>query len=171
MGNNYGLAATLIAGLAISVLLTPVTTLAGEEPLLTSRLVMQVDAGQGQPKQIVLENGDPVFHGDRLSLQLTAHADLTLSVIYEPSDGPPRSVVTSLALGKGESKVLPGPNQEYEMSGGAGLERFRVTADSAHGDPAKSYARKLVTVTSGGVFDWLDPVLEWYSFDELGEVA
>ena len=39
------------------------------------------------------------------------------------------------------------------------------------GAEVSSYARKLVTVTSGGVFDWLDPVLEWYSFDELGEVA
>ncbi len=35
----------------------------------------------------------------------------------------------------------------------------------------KSYAQKLVTGHSGGVFDWLDPVLERYSFDELGEVA
>ena len=35
----------------------------------------------------------------------------------------------------------------------------------------RSYARKLVTVTSGGVLDWLDSVLERYSFDELGEVA
>ena len=90
MGRNYGLAAALIAGLAISALSTPATTVAGEEPLLTSRLVMQADAGKGQPKRIVLENGDPVFHGDRLNLQLTAHADLTLSVVYEPSDGPPR---------------------------------------------------------------------------------
>ena len=35
----------------------------------------------------------------------------------------------------------------------------------------ESYARKLVTVISGGVFDLLDPVLERHSFDELGEVA
>ena len=38
-------------------------------------------------------------------------------------------------------------------------------------DNPTSYARKLVTVTSGGVLDWLDSVLERYSFDELGEVA
>jgi len=31
-----------------------------------------------------------------------------------------------------------------------------------------SYARKLVTGTSGGVFDLLDPVLERRSFDEFG---
>ena len=47
------------------------------------------------------------------------------------------------------------------------LGRLWVSLDAA----PPSYARKLVTVTSGGVFDWLDPVLEWYSFDELGEVA
>jgi len=34
-----------------------------------------------------------------------------------------------------------------------------------------SYAQKLVTVISGGVFDLLDPVLERHSFDDLGEVA
>ena len=34
-----------------------------------------------------------------------------------------------------------------------------------------SYARKLVTALSGGVFDLLDPVLERYSFDEFGELA
>ena len=34
-----------------------------------------------------------------------------------------------------------------------------------------SYARKLVTVTSGGVFYLLDPVLERHSFYEFGEVA
>jgi hypothetical protein len=34
-----------------------------------------------------------------------------------------------------------------------------------------SYARKLVTVISGGVFDLLDPVLERHSFDDLGKAA
>ena len=34
-----------------------------------------------------------------------------------------------------------------------------------------SYARKLVTGTSGGVFDLLDPVLERHSFDEFGELV
>ena len=34
-----------------------------------------------------------------------------------------------------------------------------------------SYARKLVTGKSGGVFDLLDPVLERYSFDELGTLV
>jgi hypothetical protein len=34
-----------------------------------------------------------------------------------------------------------------------------------------SYAQKLVTGTSGGVFDLLDAVLERYSFDDLGEAA
>ena len=34
-----------------------------------------------------------------------------------------------------------------------------------------SYARKLVTVDSGGVFGKLDPVLELYSFDEFGELV
>ncbi len=79
MGCNYGLAATLIAGLVISPLSAPAASPAGEESLLTSRLVMQVDAGQDQMKRVVLENGDPVFHGDRLSLELTAHADLIVA--------------------------------------------------------------------------------------------
>ena len=35
----------------------------------------------------------------------------------------------------------------------------------------KSYARKLVTAISGGVFDLLDAVLEFHSLDELGELA
>ena len=35
----------------------------------------------------------------------------------------------------------------------------------------RSYARKLVTAISGGVFDLLDAVLEFHSLDELGELA
>ena len=35
----------------------------------------------------------------------------------------------------------------------------------------KSYARKLVTVISGGVFCNLDPVLERHSFEEFGELV
>ena len=50
----------------------------------------------------------------------------------------------------------------------AGIEPANI---SVLGEHQASYARKLVTVTSGGVLDWLDPVLERYSFDELGEVA
>ena len=53
----------------------------------------------------------------------------------------------------------------------ASADRTARIWDVTTGDVIASYARKLVTVTSGGVFDWLDPVLEWYSFDELGEVA
>jgi hypothetical protein len=34
-----------------------------------------------------------------------------------------------------------------------------------------SYARKLVMVISGGVFNLFDAVLEWHSLDDLGEVA
>ncbi len=34
-----------------------------------------------------------------------------------------------------------------------------------------SYARKLVTGISGGVFDLFDAVLEFHSFDDLGELA
>jgi hypothetical protein len=36
---------------------------------------------------------------------------------------------------------------------------------------SKSYARKLVTAISCGVFDLLDAVLELHSLDDLGEVA
>ena len=35
----------------------------------------------------------------------------------------------------------------------------------------RSYARKLVTAISGGVFDLLDTVLEFHSLDDLGELA
>ena len=35
---------------------------------------------------------------------------------------------------------------------------------------AKSYVRKLVTELSGGVFGYLDSVLERHSFDEFGEL-
>jgi hypothetical protein len=34
-----------------------------------------------------------------------------------------------------------------------------------------SYAQKLVTALSGGVFDLFNPVLERYSFDELGALV
>ena len=38
------------------------------------------------------------------------------------------------------------------------------------GDLAASYVRKLVTELSGGVFGYLDSVLERHSFDEFGEL-
>ena len=36
--------------------------------------------------------------------------------------------------------------------------------------PQTSYVRKLVTELSGGVFGYLDSVLERHSFDEFGEL-
>ena len=58
------------------------------------------------------------------------------------------------------------------MGGGRSCPPVGLTSSHNPGyHPNSSYARKLVTVTSGGVLDWLDPVLERYSFDELGEVA
>jgi hypothetical protein len=42
---------------------------------------------------------------------------------------------------------------------------------TSRGRGHQSYARKLVTVISGGVFDLLDPVLERHSFDDLGKAA
>ena len=36
---------------------------------------------------------------------------------------------------------------------------------------SESYARKLVTAISGGVFDLLDAVFEFHSLDDLGELA
>ena len=38
------------------------------------------------------------------------------------------------------------------------------------GAPSVSYVRKLVTELSGGVFGYLDSVLERHSFDEFGEL-
>ena len=37
-------------------------------------------------------------------------------------------------------------------------------------EPTQSYVRKLVTELSGGVFGYLDSVLERHSFDEFGEL-
>ena len=39
-----------------------------------------------------------------------------------------------------------------------------------HSAPRRSYVRKLVTELSGGVFGYLDSVLERHSFDEFGEL-
>ena len=41
---------------------------------------------------------------------------------------------------------------------------------SGSADLVVSYARKLVTGLSGGVFGYLDSVLERHSFDEFGEL-
>ena len=46
-----------------------------------------------------------------------------------------------------------------------------VRPHSAIGNNPPSYARKLVTAISGGVFDLLDTVLEFHSLDDLGELA
>ncbi len=48
-----------------------------------------------------------------------------------------------------------------------GAKRYETMCSYA----SRSYARKLVTVISGGVFDLLDPLLERHSIDEFGEVA
>ena len=54
----------------------------------------------------------------------------------------------------------------YSASAGIPLQIIRG------GSPNRAnYARKLVTVISGGVFDLLDPVLERHSFDDVGEMA
>ena len=45
------------------------------------------------------------------------------------------------------------------------------TFDSNGERNPKSYARKLVTAISGGVFDLLYPVLERDSVDDLGELV
>jgi hypothetical protein len=55
-------------------------------------------------------------------------------------------------------------------------KEVRVSTAGAGGCQASgwnltSYARKLVTVISGGVFCKLDPVLERHSFDEFGELV
>jgi len=42
---------------------------------------------------------------------------------------------------------------------------------TVYGHNIASYARKLVTAISSGVFDLLDPVLERHSFDDVGEMA
>ena len=56
------------------------------------------------------------------------------------------------------------------------IENLRASSDEAnlrHQEDAKtkqSYVRKLVTELSGGVFGYLDSVLERHSFDEFGEL-
>jgi len=49
--------------------------------------------------------------------------------------------------------------------------KIRLYLASACIRPKSSYARKLVTAISSGVFDLLDPVLERHSFDDVGEMA
>ena len=46
----------------------------------------------------------------------------------------------------------------------------RIYADAGILDLEVSYVRKLVTELSGGVFGYLDSVLERHSFDEFGEL-
>ena len=52
---------------------------------------------------------------------------------------------------------------------GDGVER-RLSAKPIARLGNGSYARKLVTAISGGVFGYLDSVLERHSFDEFGEL-
>ena len=50
------------------------------------------------------------------------------------------------------------------------LDDFLKNALRARLIPTVSYVRKLVTELSGGVFGYLDSVLERHSFDEFGEL-
>ena len=45
-----------------------------------------------------------------------------------------------------------------------------IADDAILVDAEESYVRKLVTELSGGVFGYLDSVLERHSFDEFGEL-
>ena len=47
---------------------------------------------------------------------------------------------------------------------------YDVVKSQGHLGNAGSYVRKLVTELSGGVFGYLDSVLERHSFDEFGEL-
>ena len=87
--------------------------------------------------------------------------------------------VDDLRLHLGQSLDLPGdlpaetfrqgpPVPRHQRRRRQGLvARFDVDAANAL---AKSYVRKLVTELSGGVFGYLDSVLERHSFDEFGEL-
>ena len=53
-----------------------------------------------------------------------------------------------------------------------GVDRFSGQDDRNEPDLAQlSYAQKLVTAISGGVFDLLDAVLERHSLDEFGKLV
>jgi endonuclease/exonuclease/phosphatase family metal-dependent hydrolase len=74
---------------------------------------------------------------------------------------------------KPEEKTLDDPGKKRLQPV---LDQFLDTAVEAETKSAESvcltsYARKLVTAISSGVFDLFDPVLERHSFDELGEVV
>ncbi len=66
-------------------------------------------------------------------------------------------------------------HSDIESSIGEGQSNF--TSKIASGLPillanfCLSYGRKLVTGCSGGVLDFLDPVLKRHSLDDLGEVV
>ena len=49
-------------------------------------------------------------------------------------------------------------------------QTWRTFLENHVGCLASSYVRKLVTELSGGVFGYLDSVLERHSFDEFGEL-
>ena len=53
---------------------------------------------------------------------------------------------------------------------GQAIEAEVAAHIEAHADFDRSYVRKLVTEISGGVFGYLDSVLERHSFDEFGEL-
>ena len=75
-----------------------------------------------------------------------------------------------LHLVSNNSRLLILPGHHYRNLGSRilGLCARRIVGDW----PARfgSYVRKLVTELSGGVFGYLDSVLERHSFDEFGEL-
>ena len=79
---------------------------------------------------------------------------------------------------EGDAELGAGLSQTEEgISAVAAGVAARPAADLALGDlttnivlRAVSYVRKLVTELSGGVFGYLDSVLERHSFDEFGEL-
>ena len=50
------------------------------------------------------------------------------------------------------------------------IDAFLAETASLSDKNVSSYVRKLVTELSGGVFGYLDSVLERHSFDEFGEL-
>ena len=57
-----------------------------------------------------------------------------------------------------------------DLDGASDQQFSLVAAPRAPGQRVASYVRKLVTELSGGVFGYLDSVLERHSFDEFGEL-
>jgi S1-C subfamily serine protease len=117
-----------VLGLAALVLLAAP---AAAEPAVQLQLITQPRQGGDTARTIALDAGDPVTIGTKLAVVVKANADAKVNIRYLPSDGAATLLATDLSLKAGESKRLPGDNDWYQISSGAGEEQ--ITVEDASG--------------------------------------